>query len=101
MRPTRRSSGRLPIFRRLRRRSIRPLRRRWATNRSNSVRSPSDSSPTGGMRIEPILGRLRAAPAQPATALPDEVVRTAPPPPPPALPEEAAEGFADHDEGDE
>jgi S-DNA-T family DNA segregation ATPase FtsK/SpoIIIE len=55
----------------------------------------------GGMRIEPILGRLRAAPAQPATALPDEVVRTAAPPPPPALPEEPAEGFADHDEGDE
>src|SRR6185503_16635397 len=55
----------------------------------------------GGMRIEPILGRLRAAPAQPAAALPDEVVRTAAPPPPPALPEEPAEGFADHDEGDE
>ncbi|MGE5149925.1 MAG: DNA translocase FtsK 4TM domain-containing protein, partial [Rhodospirillaceae bacterium] len=51
----------------------------------------------GGMRIEPILGRLRAAPAQPA-ALPEEVVRTAPPP---ALPEEPAEAFAEHDEGDE
>jgi S-DNA-T family DNA segregation ATPase FtsK/SpoIIIE len=53
----------------------------------------------GGMRIEPILGRLRATPAQPAAALPEEVVRTAPPPP--AVPEEPAEAFAGDDEGDE
>ncbi|MFI5031081.1 MAG: DNA translocase FtsK 4TM domain-containing protein [Reyranellales bacterium] len=52
----------------------------------------------GGMRIEPILGRLRAAPA-PTAALPEEVVRTALPP---ELPEEpVAETFADQDEGDE
>jgi S-DNA-T family DNA segregation ATPase FtsK/SpoIIIE len=53
----------------------------------------------GSMRIEPILGRLRPAPAPPV-ALPEEVVRTVPPPP--ELPEEpVAEAFATHDEGDE
>ncbi len=52
----------------------------------------------GGMRIEPILGRLRPAPVAPA-APPEEVVRTVPPPP--ELPEEPVEAFATHDEGDE
>jgi S-DNA-T family DNA segregation ATPase FtsK/SpoIIIE len=53
----------------------------------------------GGMRIEPILGRLRPAPPPPG-GLPEEIVRVAPPPP--ELPDEPeVDSFVAAEENDE
>jgi S-DNA-T family DNA segregation ATPase FtsK/SpoIIIE len=56
----------------------------------------------GGMRIEPILGRLRpSAPPTAAAQLPEEVVRTAAPPSPAPIEEPEVEAFVEAEEGDE
>jgi DNA segregation ATPase FtsK/SpoIIIE, S-DNA-T family len=54
----------------------------------------------GGMRIEPILGRMRPAAAPPA-ALPEEVVRVAPPLPPELPAEPEVDTFDAAEENDE
>ncbi|WP_296387319.1 DNA translocase FtsK [Reyranella sp.] len=54
----------------------------------------------GGMRIEPILGRLRPSAPPPAAQLPEEVVRTASPPLAP-IEEPEVEAFVEAEEGDE
>ncbi len=54
----------------------------------------------GGMRIEPILGRLRSAPP-PTAALPEEVVRVAPPPPTELPDEPEIDSFVTAEESDE
>lgn len=52
----------------------------------------------GGMRIEPILGRLRPSPPPVAAPLPEEVVRTTAPAP---IEEPEVEAFVEAEEGDE